>query len=121
VTRGAGARSPAQVPLVSANVAPNDDERRVLLAAIAALGSLAASTRPPPSAGRQETSGRPLPKGLGGRGAAILAVLGLFVLRGTAAGIVLFVDLLAFIGACIYALAGEQVSDGAGGIGGPLA
>jgi hypothetical protein len=54
-------------------------------------------------------------------GVAILAVLGLFVIHGTAAGVVLFVDLLAFIGTCIYALAGEQVSDGAGGIGGPLA
>ena len=54
-------------------------------------------------------------------GVAILAALGLFVIHGTAAGVMLFVDLLAFIGACIYALAGEQVSDGAGGIGGPLA
>jgi hypothetical protein len=48
-------------------------------------------------------------------------VLGLFVIHGTAAGVVLFVDLISFIGTCIYALAGEQVSDGAGGIGGPLA
>jgi hypothetical protein len=51
----------------------------------------------------------------------ILAVLGLFVLHGVAAGVVLFVALLAFIGACVYALAGEKVSDGVGGIGGPFA
>jgi hypothetical protein len=48
-------------------------------------------------------------------------VLGLFVIHGTAAAVVLLADLLAFMGACIYALAGEQVNDGAGGIGGPLA
>ena len=54
-------------------------------------------------------------------GVAILAVLGLFVIHGTAAGVMLFADLLAFMGACIYALAGEHVNDGAGGIGGPLA
>jgi hypothetical protein len=54
-------------------------------------------------------------------GVAILAVLGLFVIDGTAAAVVLLADLLAFMGACIYALAGEQVNDGAGGIGGPLA
>lgn len=34
-------------------------------------------------------------------GVAMLAVLGLFVIHGTAAGVVLFVDLLAFIGAGI--------------------
>ncbi|HKE81477.1 MAG TPA: hypothetical protein VKB54_19315 [Solirubrobacteraceae bacterium] len=51
----------------------------------------------------------------------ILAVLGLFVLHGVAAGVVLFVALLAFIGACVYALAGEKVNDGVGGIGGPFA
>jgi hypothetical protein len=54
-------------------------------------------------------------------GVALLAVLGLFVIHGTAAGVVLFIDLFAFIGACIYAVAGEQVNDGVGGIGGPLA
>jgi hypothetical protein len=52
---------------------------------------------------------------------AILAVLGLFVLDGVAAGVVLFVALLGFIGACIYALRGEKVNDGVGGIGGPFA
>lgn len=51
---------------------------------------------------------------------AILAVLGLFVLHGVAAGVVLFVALLGFIGACIYALRGEKVNDGVGGIGGPF-
>jgi hypothetical protein len=51
---------------------------------------------------------------------AIGAVAGLFVLHGTAAGVLLFVDLLGFIFACIYALAGEKPSDGVGGIGGPF-
>lgn len=50
----------------------------------------------------------------------ILAILGLFVLDGIAAGVVLFVALLAFIGACVYAVAGEKVNDGVGGIGGPF-
>jgi hypothetical protein len=48
----------------------------------------------------------------------VLAVLGLFVLHGVAAGIVLFVTLLAIIGTGIYGLAGEDVKDGAGGIAG---
>lgn len=48
-------------------------------------------------------------------------MLGLFVIHGTAAGVVLFIDLFAFIGACTYAVAGEQVNDGVGGIGGPPA
>lgn len=52
---------------------------------------------------------------------AVLAVLGLFVLHGVAAGIVLFVALVGFICACIYALKGEKVSDGVGGVGGPFA
>jgi hypothetical protein len=52
---------------------------------------------------------------------AILAVVGLFVVDGAAAGVVLAVTALAFIGACVYALAGEKVSDGAGGVGGPFA
>jgi multisubunit Na+/H+ antiporter MnhF subunit len=52
---------------------------------------------------------------------AILAVLGLFVLDGVAAGVVLFVALLGFIGACIYAVRGEKVNDGVGGVGGPFA
>ena len=50
--------------------------------------------------------------------AAVLAVLGLFVLDGTAAGVVLFGDFFALIGTSIYALAGENVQDGCGGIGG---
>ena len=51
---------------------------------------------------------------------AIGAVAGLFVLHGTGAGVLLFVDLLGFIFACIHALAGEKPSDGVGGIGGPF-
>jgi hypothetical protein len=51
---------------------------------------------------------------------AIGAIVGLFVLHGVAAGVVLFVDLLGFIFACIYALAGEKPNDGVGGIGGPF-
>jgi hypothetical protein len=38
---------------------------------------------------------------------AALAVLGLFVLDGAVAGFVLLVALLAFIGACMYALRGH--------------
>ena len=49
---------------------------------------------------------------------AALAAVGLFVLGGAVSGFVLFVALLAVIGTAIYALAGEQVNDGAGGIGG---
>jgi hypothetical protein len=37
-----------------------------------------------------------------------LAVLGLFVLDGALAGVTLFVAMLAFIGACITALRGED-------------
>jgi hypothetical protein len=48
----------------------------------------------------------------------VLACLGLFVLHGVAAGVVLFVTLLAIIGTAIYGLAGETVHDGLGGIGG---
>ena len=51
---------------------------------------------------------------------AVLAVLGLFVLDGVAAGVVLFVALIGAILASINALRGEKVSDGAGGIGGPM-
>ena len=51
---------------------------------------------------------------------AILVVVGLFVLDGAAAGVVLAVAIAGFIAACIYALAGEKVRDGAGGIGGPF-
>ena len=51
---------------------------------------------------------------------AVLAVLGLFVLNGVAAGVVLFVALIGMILASINALRGEKVSDGTGGIGGPM-
>ena len=50
----------------------------------------------------------------------VLVILAIFVLDGPVAGVVGFFAMLAFIGACIYALAGETVNDGAGGIGGPL-
>jgi hypothetical protein len=49
---------------------------------------------------------------------AVLSAVGLFALHGVASGVVLFAALLAFLGTCIYALAGEQVNDGAGGIAG---
>jgi hypothetical protein len=39
---------------------------------------------------------------------AALAMLGLFVLNGAAAGVVLLFALLAFIGACMYALRGHE-------------
>jgi hypothetical protein len=39
---------------------------------------------------------------------AILAILGLFVLDGVAAGATLLVTMLAFVGACIYALRDED-------------
>ena len=48
---------------------------------------------------------------------ALLAVLGLFVLEGAAAGVVLLVAFLAFLGACIVNLRGERV---VGGKYGPL-
>ena len=51
---------------------------------------------------------------------AVLAVLGLFVLNGVAAGVVLFLALLGVIGAAINGLRGEQPNDGPGGIGGPM-
>jgi len=51
-------------------------------------------------------------------GDAVLALLGLFVLHGIAAGVILLGALLAVIGTAIYALAGEPVNDGCGGIGG---
>jgi hypothetical protein len=51
---------------------------------------------------------------------AIVFFVGLLVLRGTARGVVSAVAFLAFLGVCIYGLAGEDVKDGAGGIGGPL-
>jgi hypothetical protein len=40
------------------------------------------------------------------------------VLDGIAAGVVSFVALIGLLGASIYALAGEDVRDGCGGIGG---
>ena len=39
---------------------------------------------------------------------AILAILGLLVLDGAASGLVLFLAMLVFIGACIAALRGED-------------
>jgi hypothetical protein len=51
---------------------------------------------------------------------ALLALLGVFVLDGVAAGVVSFVALLGLLGAAIYALAGEDVRDGCGGIGGGM-
>jgi hypothetical protein len=45
---------------------------------------------------------------------ATLAVLGLFVLHGPAAGITSLAALLAFIGACIYALGTRKETDSAG-------
>jgi hypothetical protein len=50
--------------------------------------------------------------------AAVLALLGGVVLDGIAAGVVSFVALVALLIAAIYALAGEDVKDGCGGIGG---
>ena len=41
----------------------------------------------------------------------VLAIIGLFVLDGAAAGAELFVTMLVFIGACIYALRGEDPAD----------
>jgi hypothetical protein len=49
---------------------------------------------------------------------AFLAVLSVFVLDGIAAGVVSFVALIALLVSSIYALAGEDVQDGCGGIGG---
>ena len=39
---------------------------------------------------------------------AVLAIIGLFVLDGAAAGVTLFVTLLSFIGACMYAARGQD-------------
>jgi hypothetical protein len=39
---------------------------------------------------------------------AVLSILGLFVIGGAAAGAVLLVAMLVFIGACIYALRGQD-------------
>jgi hypothetical protein len=49
---------------------------------------------------------------------ALLALLGGVVLEGVAAGLVSFVALIALLIASIYAVAGEDVQDGCGGIGG---
>jgi hypothetical protein len=49
---------------------------------------------------------------------ALLGLLGVFVLDGVAAGVVCFAALIGLLGASIYALAGEEVRDGCGGIGG---
>ncbi len=50
--------------------------------------------------------------------AALLGLLGGFVLHGVAGGVVCFVALIAILLAAIYALSGEDVQDGCGGIGG---
>jgi predicted membrane channel-forming protein YqfA (hemolysin III family) len=39
---------------------------------------------------------------------AVLGILGLFVLDGTAAGVTSLAAILVFIGACIYALRGQD-------------
>jgi hypothetical protein len=49
---------------------------------------------------------------------ALLALLGVVVLDGVAGGVVSFFALMGLLGASIYALAGEDVKDGCGGIGG---
>jgi hypothetical protein len=49
---------------------------------------------------------------------ALLALLGVFVLDGVVAGLVSFIALLGLLGVSMYALAGEDVQDGCGGIGG---
>jgi hypothetical protein len=49
---------------------------------------------------------------------AVLAVLGIFAVHGIAAGVLLLGAFLGLIGTCIYALAGEEVQDGCGGIAG---
>jgi hypothetical protein len=52
---------------------------------------------------------------------AVVASLGLFVVHGIAAGVILLVAFFGVIGTAIYGLAGEKVQDGAGGIGGGTA
>jgi hypothetical protein len=49
---------------------------------------------------------------------ALLGLLGAVVLDGVAAGVVSFLALVGLLLASIYALAGEDVKDGCGGIGG---
>ena len=70
--------------------------------------------------GRKEPPCAPIPARPGPRFAAValLALLGCFVLDGVAAGVVSFVALVGVLIASIYALAGEDVQDGCGGIGG---
>ena len=48
----------------------------------------------------------------------VLSLFGIFVLDGVASGVVCFIAWLWLLGASIYALAGEQVNDGCGGIAG---
>jgi hypothetical protein len=43
----------------------------------------------------------------------VLAILGVFVLHGTASGIVLLVTMIAFVGACVLALRGTDPDDAA--------
>jgi hypothetical protein len=49
---------------------------------------------------------------------AALAAVGAFALHGVAAALVLFAAWLGLLGSAIYALTGEKVNDGAGGIAG---
>jgi hypothetical protein len=49
---------------------------------------------------------------------AVLALLGLFVVHGIAGGVLLLGAVIGVLCGSIYALAGENVNDGAGGIGG---
>ena len=49
---------------------------------------------------------------------AVVDLLGVFVVHGIAAGVLLFCGFIGLLGACIYALAGEDVKDGCGGIAG---
>jgi hypothetical protein len=49
---------------------------------------------------------------------AVVAALALFVVHGVASGVLLFVAFIGLLGTCIYALAGEDVQDGCGGIAG---
>jgi hypothetical protein len=48
----------------------------------------------------------------------VMALLGLFAVHGIAAGVLEFGAFLGLLGTCIYALAGETVQDGCGGIAG---
>ena len=49
---------------------------------------------------------------------AVVDLLGVFVVDGIASGVLLFGGFIGLLGAGIYALAGEDVQDGCGGIAG---